>query len=240
MYKRSEVIDVYVILVNEDNTLTASKKERIMQRSKLFDSLWFLVEPTYKNYKMNKCTVVMEYILPVSKKYYSDILELSDEGYQEYLKYVVPFDSKLTAEAGEVELQLTFIYSDLDENGESVQRVRKTSAAKVNIVPISAWSDIIPDSALGALDQRIIKMDAQIKELLNLGEAYDAAKADNITYDADKQTLQLLSGANKIGNEVSLNVDGGVDGTTAVDFSDLKIGTGVAKLLADSRKVVSF
>lgn len=230
----------YVILVNEDNTLTASKKERIMQRSKLFNNLWFLAEPTYNGYDMSACTVVMEYILPISKKYHSDILELSEEGYQEYLKYVVPIDSKLTAEAGEVELQLTFIYSDLDENGESVQRVRKTSTAKLNIVPISAWSDIIPDSALGALDQRIIKMDAQIKELLDLGDAYDAAKADNITYDADKQTLQLLSGTNKIGDEVSLNVDGGADGTTAVDFSSLDVGAGVAKLLADSRKVVSF
>lgn len=230
----------YVILVNEDNTLTASKKERIMQRSKLFNNLWFLAEPTYNGYDMSACTVVMEYVLPISKKYHSDILELLEEGYQEYLKYVVPIDSKLTTEVGEVELQLTFIYSDLDENGESVQRVRKTSTAKLNIVPISAWSDIIPDSALGALDQRIIKMDAQIKELLDLGDAYDAAKADNIAYDADKQTLQLLSGANKIGDEVSLNVDGGADGTTAVDFSDLELGAGVAKLLADSRKVVSF
>lgn len=230
----------YVILVNEDNTLTASKKERIMQRSKLFNNLWFLAEPTYNGYDMSACTVVMEYILPISKKYHSDILELSEEGYQEYLKYVVPIDSKLTVETGEVELQLTFIYSDLDENGESIQRVRKTSTAKLNIIPISAWSDIIPDSALGALDQRIIKMDAQIKELLDLGDAYDAAKADNIAYDADKQTLQLLSGENKIGDEVSLNVDGSADGTTAVDFSDLGVGTGVAKLLADSRKVVSF
>lgn len=230
----------YVILVNEDNTLTASRKERIMQRSKLFNNLWFLTEPIYNGYDMSACTVVMEYILPISKKYHSDILELSEDGYQEYLKYVVPIDSKLTAENGEVELQLTFIYSDLDENGESVQRVRKTSTAKLNIVPIGAWSDIIPDSALGALDQRIIKMDAQIKELLDIGDAYDAAKADNIAYDADNQTLQLLSGANKIGDEVSLNVDNGVDGTTAVDFSNLDVGAGVAKLLADSSKVVSF
>lgn len=230
----------YVILVNEDNTLTASKKERIMQRSKLFNNLWFLAEPTYNGYDMSTCTVVMEYILPISKKYHSDILELSEEGYQEYLKYVVPIDSKLTAETGEVDLQLTFIYSDLDENGESIQRVRKTSTAKVNIVPISAWSDIIPDAALGALDQRIIKMDAQIKELLNLSDAYDAAKADNIAYDADKQTLQLLSGENKIGDEVSLNVNGSADGTTVVDFSDLGVGIGVAKLLANNHKVVSF
>ena len=104
-------------------------------------------------------------------------------------------------------------------------------------IPFNSAYDI---RALGALDQRIIKMDAQIKELLDIGDAYDAAKADNIAYDADRQTLQLLSGANKIGDEVSLNVDGGADGTTAVDFSNLEVGAGVAKLLADSRKVVSF
>ena len=231
---------MYVLLINSDNTITASQKERIMQRSKLFDKLWLLTAPTYSGYEMEPCTVVMEYILPVSKKYYSEILELSEEGYQEYLKYVVPIDTNLTAEPGDVELQITFVYSDLDENGESVQRVRKTSTAKINIVPISAWSDIVPDSALGALDQRIIKMDAQIKELLDLGDAYDTAKADNIAYDADKQTLRLLSGVNKIGDEVSLNVDGGVDGTTAIDFSDLGLGAGVTKLLADSHKVVSF
>lgn len=229
---------MYVILVNEDNTLTASKKERIMQRSKLFDSLWFLAEPTYKNYEMNKCTVVMEYILPVSKKYCSDILELSDDGYQEYLKYVVPFDSKLTAEAGEVELQLTFIYSDLDENGDSIQRVRKTSTANVNIVPISAWSDIIPDSALSALDQRIIKLDSQLKEIADINEVYSASKADNIKYDADAQTLQLLSGTKEIGDKVSLNV-GDEDGTTAVDFGDIEVGEGVAKLLSGYNQVVN-
>lgn len=231
---------MYVLLVNSDNTITASKKERIMQRSKLFDSLWFLTEPTYKGYDMSVCTVVMEYVLPVSNKYCSDILELSDEGYEEYLKYVVPFDTKLTSEPGDVELQLTFIYSDLDENGESIQLVRKTSTAKVNIVPISAWSDIIPDSALSAIDQRIIKMDAQIKELLDLGDAYDAAKADNIAYDADKQTLQLLSGENKIGDEVSLNIDENKDGIPAIDFSDLDIGSDVAKLLSGNSRVISF
>lgn len=228
----------YVILVNEDNTLTASKKERIMQRSKLFDDLWFLTEPTYKEYDMSACTVVMEYILPVSKKYCSDILELSDEGYQEYLKYIVPFDTNLTAEPGDVELQITFIYSDLDENGESIQRVRKTSTCKINIVPISAWSDIIPDSALSALDQRIIKIDSQLKEIADISETYSSSKADNIKYDADEQTLQLLSGVNEIGDKVTLSAEDFSDGTPAVDFSDLNVGEDVAKMLSGYKRVV--
>ena len=229
---------MYVILINDDNTLTASKKERIMQRSKLFDKLWFLTCPTYNEYEMNKCTVVMEYILPVSRKYCSDILELSDEGYQEYLKYVVPLDTNLTSEPGDVELQITFIYSDLDENGKSVQRIRKTSTCKINIVPISAWSDIIPDSALSALDQRIIKLDSQIKEIADIENAYSTSKADNIEYDAGAQTLQLLSGAKEIGDKVYLNVSGD-NGVPAVDFSGLGVGEGVSKLLAGYDQVVS-
>lgn len=230
---------MYVIIANDDNTLTASRKERIMQRSKLFDSLWFLTAPTYNGYDMSQCTVVMEYVLPVSKKYCSDILELSEDGYQEYLKYVVPFDSKFTTEAGDVEFQLTFIYSDLDENGESVQRVRKTSTAKVNIVPISAWSDVIPDSALTALDQRIIKIDSQLKEMADISEVYSSSKADNLKYDTDAHTLQLMSGTSEIGDKVTLDSDASTEGVPVVDFSKLEIGTDVAKLLSSNGRVVA-
>ena len=39
---------MYTILLGEDNELVTSVQERIMQRSKLVDSLHFLVEPIYK------------------------------------------------------------------------------------------------------------------------------------------------------------------------------------------------
>ena len=60
---------MYTILVNDDNTLTTSVRERIMQRSKLVDSLHFLVSPTYKELDMTDFTVTLEYVLPISKKY---------------------------------------------------------------------------------------------------------------------------------------------------------------------------
>lgn len=199
---------MYVILVNSDNELTATKKERIMQRSKLLDTLWFLAEPTYKGYDMSLCTVVLEYILPVSRKYESEILELSDDCYEEYLKYTLPFDTNLTSEAGKIEMQLTFIYSDMDENGKSIQRVRKTSTCFVEILPISAWSDIVPDGALSAIDQRIIKLDTQLKEMADLGNAIIDTKADNIKYNKETSVLQLLSGAKEIGDAVVISHDG--------------------------------
>lgn len=211
----------YIILVNDDNTLYASHKERIMQRSTMFDKLCFLAAPEYKGYDMSECTVSLEYVLPVSKEYKNEILELSEEKHEEYLKYTLPFDTALTSEAGKIELQLTFVYADLLPDGTPVQRVRKTSTATVDIVPISAWSDLIPDSALNALDQRIIKTDAQIKILLDAQNELNEDKADNIEYDAVENSLQLLSGEKKIGDKVKL-ASGGVsgDGVPIVDLEE--------------------
>lgn len=196
---------MYVILVSDDNTLTATKKERIMQGSKLFDTVWFLVNPVYKGYSMAECTVVLEYVLPISRKYETEILTLSEEMYEDHLKYVLPIDTNLSSEAGKIELQLTFIYSDMDENGNSIQRVRKVSGTSINIIPISAWSNIIPDNALGALDQRIIKMDAQMKALLETAELFNDSKADNIKYDNVTSELQLTSNGKPIGDVVSID-----------------------------------
>lgn len=195
---------MYVILVNNDDTLTATKKERIMQRSKLFNNLWFLAEKEYNGYDMSKCTVMLEYVLPVSKKYRSEILTMDEEGYEDHLKYVLPLDTQITNEAGKIELQLTFVYTDLDVYGEPVQRVRKTSTTTINIIPISAWSDIIPDDALTSIDQRLIKLDAQIKHLGEVGDVLSETKADNIKYDEGNNSLRLTANGNDIGDEVKL------------------------------------
>ena len=144
---------MYTILVNDDNTLTTSVRERIMQRSKLVDSLHFLVSPTYKELDMTDFTVTMEYILPVSKEYVSEVLVKSEELYKEMLEYKLPFDTDLTKEAGEIEVKLTFSKVDLDADGNDIQYVRKISATSITIIPVESWCDIIPDKALDAIDQ---------------------------------------------------------------------------------------
>jgi hypothetical protein len=212
---------MYTIVVKKDHSLSSPRKERIMQRSKLVDTLWFLVEPYYDDLDIASCTVMLEYVLPVSRKYCTEFLTLSDEMYKDHLKYVLPFDTNLTSEAGEIELQLTFAYVGLNEYGKGVQRTRKTSSTSIYITPITAWSDIIPDSALTALDQRIIKQDAQFKALVELSESIANNKADNIEYDYENNELQLLSGDKKIGDRIMLrNADEELeDGVPVVDFN---------------------
>lgn len=210
---------MYVILVNDDDSLYGSKKERIMQRSKCVDTLVFIANSIYRNtHDMTNATVMLEYIRPVSRKYETEILELSKERYEDcYLQYKLPFDTNLTAEAGEVELQLTFVYTDLDSNGNGIQRVRKTSTTTITIIPISAWSDIIPDAALSAIDERLIKLDAQMRGLNDFMNVLDNNSVDDLVYDDVNETLQLSAKGTGIGRKVSVR-DMLDEGTPIVDL----------------------
>ena len=196
---------MYTILINDDNTLTTSVRERIMQRSKLVDSLHFLCPQTYKELDMADFTVTLEYILPVSREYKTEELVKSDELYKEMLEYILPFDTDLTKEAGEIEVKLTFSKVDFDEDGNDIQYVRKISATSITIVPIESWCDIIPDKALDAIDQRIIKTDAQIKALLEANEITRIEKADNLVLDSENKELYLTAEGNQIGDKVKLS-----------------------------------
>ena len=209
----------YTFLLGEDNCLVASRREVIMQRSKLVDEVNFLVAPEYKTVENNMSlfNVILEYILPVSKEYHTLELVQDPEGYQEYLLYKVPFDTNLSSEAGDIQMQLTFIYVGLDADGNDVQKVRKTKVGKLHVTPVAAWSDIIPDSALSALDQRIIKTQAQINELGYYAQVAMENQVDNLKYDDVSETLQLMAGKNKVGDAVSVRdmID---EGSPVVDF----------------------
>ena len=213
---------MYVILINDDDSLYGSKKERIMEKSKCVDDLIFVVNPIYRNaHDMTNATVMLEYLRPISRKYETELLVLSDERYNGFLQYKLPLDTNFTSEHGSLELQLTFVYTDLDANGNGIQRVRKTSPTTIEIVPISAWANIIPDSALSALDQRILKMDAQIRAIDEMNRVVADTKADNIKYNENTNELQLLSGDKEIGNKVTLkNGNASLeDGVPVVDFN---------------------
>lgn len=211
---------MYTILLNETNELITSVKERIMQRSKFVDNLHFLVDPDYKGQDMSGFTVTMEYVLPVSREYRTETLVMSSELYKDKLEYKLPFDTNLTKEAGKIEVQLTFTKVALDEDGNSTQYVRKTSPTSITIVPISAWSDIVADNALGAIDQRLIQAEAMLNAIGELNQEIYDNKADNIVIEQNK--IQLIANGEKIGNAISLDethdqlIDESTDGNIKV------------------------
>lgn len=211
---------MYTIIVENDNSLYGSHKEKIMQREKLFNKLWFLVAPHYNGYDMSQCTVTMRYLLPISREFITETLVLSEDRYEDYLKYILPIDTNLTKEWGDIELNLTFTMVDTDDNGNIVQRVRKTDNHILHITQLPNWDSLIPDSALSALDQRILKQDAQIKALTDLANAFDGDVniVDNLVYNDNDDTLQLYANGVGIGDKVSVK-DMLDEGAPVVDFN---------------------
>ena len=217
---------MYTILVNNQNELITTVKERIMQRSKLVDKLHFLVDPMYKDLDMSTFSVVMEYITPISREYKTEILVLSDELYKDKLEYTLPFDTYLTKEGGKIEVQITFVRVEMDEEGNTTQRVRKTSPTTITVTPINAWSNIIPDDALTALDQRILMTQAMIEATNEMNQYLNESKADDISYNEDTNELQLMAAGNTIGNKVIIKSDIAdlKDGVPVVDFNTTSSG----------------
>ena len=213
------MIFIYTILINENNELiNTTPKERILQRSKLVNKLHFLTSPIYKDFEMSLFTATLEYVLPISKRYRSENLVLSQELYKDQLEYVLPIDTILTQEHGDIELQITFTYVHRGSDGQMLQHVRKTTPTTITITSIAAWSDFIPDDALTSLDQRLLKIDAMIQDLNEFNTNLDKTKADNISLE--KNIIQLTSHGEKIGDAHLLPSGGNTDenGVPVVEF----------------------
>ena len=207
----------YTIIVGDDNSLYGSHKEKIIQREKLFNKIWFLVPPHYNGFDMSQCTVTLRYLLPISKEFRTETLILSEDKYKDYLKYVLPVDTNLSKEWGDIELNLTFTMVDIDGDGNIIQHVRKTTNGVVTVTQIPDWDALIPDGALSALDQRIIMQNAQIKALEDLANVLDNNKVDNLVYNEYEDTLHLMAGNKVVGNKVSVK-DMLEDGIPVVDL----------------------
>lgn len=185
---------MYTILVSDDHELITTQRERIMQRSKLVDKLHFLVPPNYDNLDMSITTVCMEYKTPVGHEYKSETLVMSEELYKDHLEFIVPFDTNFTRESGNLEVQLTFTCAIMDADGNVKQYVRKTSPTNITIIPIAAWADVIPDSALTALDQRLIKQDMQMQQMLDINEALANSTIDGFAVGEDGKLYGTVAG----------------------------------------------
>ena len=195
---------MYTIIVNNNNVLDKTNVERVMCKSKLVNNMHFLVPLMYDEISMDGFTAVLEYRLPGSKAYHTEILVVQPEIYKDdYLEYRLPFDTNLTAEAGEIELQLTFTKAIVNDDGSTTQYVRKTLPTQITITPIASLADMIPDAALTALDQRIIALDLAQEQLAQLAQLLNTGKADNVVIEGDQ--LQLTSNGVKIGDAVTVN-----------------------------------
>jgi hypothetical protein len=166
---------MYTILVNDDNALQTSIRTRIMQNSKNVDELHFLVKPNYNEIDMTDLTVVLTYILPISKERKTLTLTKSEDLYKERLEYKILLDNDenfITSEVGDIKMWLTFMRDD--------ETVRYTT-------PI------------------ILSVHSTEESTVNPSEPTQTPTVDNIFLDKDTNQIYLTSGGTAVGAAIPIN-----------------------------------
>lgn len=224
---------MYTILVKQDDTLVATNRENIYHRTSLVHKLRFLVDPLYNDgnetLDMRTCICTLEYKTPISNTYVPVILTPSVDLYKEKVEYLLPVDTAITSEVGNVELKLSWIKLESGENGNFKERVRKTPVTTIEVLPVAQWSDYIADSKLDNIAQMILnnqaiteQMKVYVDQVQQLAQYNTLTKADNMTYDEETNTLQLQSMGMPIGNPVTLEDCNLEDGVPVVDFTTVE------------------
>ena len=197
---------MYTIKINNDNTAIVTQKQRIMQRSKLVDTLQFIVDKTYNGIEMSKYSVLMKWITPISKTLRIATLVLSDNNYKEdYLLFVLPenIDTDMTAENGDLKIQITIMCTDMEDEGEVKEHVREIDEITIPIVPVSNWF-VAPDEALDTLTQYFLANQKQIKALDDLINTFNTQKADDIKLDIEAGEIYLVANGKRIGTGIKV------------------------------------
>lgn len=195
---------MFEVLVQNDNTVAVVKRQRIMQNSKLLDVLQIIVPRLYDELDMTQYVARLEYLTPINHNHGFVELEIADAEYKtDYILYKLKIDTNLTSEVGNVEFALTFIDVEMDEDGAVETTVRKTDIFIMPIIPISNWF-VASDSALTALDQRIIATQEAVKAMADLQNNLARDKLDNIVLDVDSGTIYGTSGGAKKGTGIKV------------------------------------
>lgn len=195
---------MYTILVNDDNSLTTTVKQRIMHRSTMVDDLHFLVNPTYNGHDMSVFTCTLEYVLPVSKEYTAEVLVLSPELYKDKLEYKLPVDTKLTSEAGSISLKLTFTNLEMDDTGKIVERVRKIDSTTIDVIAVEQWSDYIPSANLDPIVEMLLIAQREREAIKDYAEQLHTTKLDDIVLDVESNEVYGVANGKRSGQGFSL------------------------------------
>lgn len=194
---------MYIIKMNKDKSLISSKKVVLYQHEKLVDKIQFLFPETYDDLTLSEYTAILKWQNSENTSY-AEVLSLSPNLYHGKLCYILPVDTNLTANAGDVKLRITFVKVDT-ENKQ--QHILHTGEAIITIQPLSDYFANIPDQSLEFIDQLVCNLNTKIEEVETIFELYEASKADDIT--VNDNMIQLTSNGKPIGSGVYISSDSG-------------------------------
>lgn len=191
--------------MNDQKELIATVKTMLYQKEKLVDKIQFLFPQDYNGLNLSECTAILKY-LDQSNVPHAELLQKDEELYKDHLRYILPVDTNLTRFAGNIEIRVTFSKVDMESQQ---QYVLHSGPLIITINPLKDYYAFVPDESLEFVDQLVGNLEAKLESADKIASAYDAEKADNITYENNK--IQLTSNGEKIGNAITI-LSGGESG----------------------------
>lgn len=202
---------MYTIIMDKYKNLNTTVRTSLFQQESLVDKIQFLVPPTYDGIDMSDYVVTLKYVDP-NGNFHAEALTKDAETYKDYLRYVLPVTTKLTAVAGSVNLRLTFLSFDMEDPTTTIVEKMQTNSTTLIIQQPDGFKDYVTFEDLEGFK-------AQVAEI--------AALKDTIPNDVKvgkNEILHLVRDDEKIGEGVEIlmpteydNFDDARDGIIDVD-----------------------
>lgn len=99
---------MYTIMMNRDKSLTKTIVRTIYQGENLVDTIQFLIPRMYGEINLSEFMAELTYVDPQAKSH-MEVLSLEDSAYkQDWLKFHLPVDTRLTEHSGEIAMRIQF------------------------------------------------------------------------------------------------------------------------------------
>lgn len=199
----------YTLLLKEDNTIIASHKETIVQRSTMVDVLQ-VIAPRYREWKdgmvhdMTEFDLVLGYVTPISKTVRLVTMPIKDAEYKtNYILYTLDITTDITAECGIVKLYFSYMDNYITDEDVSVPQVDNYLSYDLHVIPLETFLTV-PDDAVGQLAQLYLANKNQIEALNQLAAILNQTKIDDIKLDVIDGQIYGTANGNKTGTGFSV------------------------------------
>lgn len=205
---------MFYIKLDENMDLIITAKTPIYRGDNLNQKIVYLIPTQVEEIDMASATV---YLLYIRADGVADVVSLEpmEEKYNEtYFQYTFPVNCKLTKFPGEVCTWLQ-IFSGTPSNPITA----KSGECMLQIQDSKNMDDYLCDHQMTALYQLSKSTNVALEEMQITIDTAIEAKADNIVFNADDNTIQLSSAGVPIGDKIVINTNTG-SFVTGADISD--------------------
>lgn len=228
---------MFTILLQSDNTLSYTNTTGVKIIKNSTSNTIQILSPSVddEGNDLTDAVLQFEYVYPVSKTYGIKYLTASSTEYKTgyELQYLLPMDAEMTKEAGDISFVITFMKLIEGSDGVSVKEyVNKHLEGTITVEDGVAWQTYVPSDVLGAVDQKILKLQAQQNALVALATQLAEKQPSDIALDTENEKITLVTDDGTavgegldvhkltpyIGEDIAgTDEDGSIDGVTKLD-----------------------